>query len=88
MRIAAALLTLFLTAYAGVTEYKLTTPSGAVVEVRNTKDYDSYELNATKMLDGSYSVRLIAKGVSASNPLKASQELNSSLIDKLLGVVR
>tara|TARA_R110002096_G_scaffold152085_2_gene315024 strand:+ start:7352 stop:7618 length:267 start_codon:yes stop_codon:yes gene_type:complete len=77
----------FLVGCAGVTEYEVTTPDGVMVKVRNSKDYDSYTLNAGKQADGSYSVQLIEEGVSASNPLRAAQELNSELIDKVLGAV-
>ena len=79
------MLAVMVTGCAGVTEYKVTTPDGVIVEVKNTKDYESYELNAAKQADGSYSVQLIEMGVSASNPLRASQELSATLLNKVLG---
>ena len=85
--ISVLVLVAMVTGCAGVTEYEVTTPDGVIVKVKNTKDYESYELNAAKQADGSYSVQLIEQGVSASNPLKAAQEMNSELVDKLLGTV-
>jgi len=76
-----------LVACAGVTEYKVTTPDGVTVEAKNTKDYESYDLNVKREADGSYSMQLKERGVSASTPLKASQEMNSQLLDKLIGVI-
>ena len=69
---------------AGVTEYQVETPDGVKVSVRNTKDYDSYILNAKKEADGSYSVELRERGVSASDPLRASLDANKSLLDRLM----
>ena len=72
---------------AGVTEYKVTTPDGVMIEVRNSKDYESYELSAVKQADGSYSVKLIEMGVRSNNPLEAARELNGKLMRKVLGNV-
>lgn len=72
---------------AGVTEYEVTTPDGVLVKVKNTKDYESYSLNARKEADGSYSVNLVETGVSASNPLKAAQNANDKLLESLLSVI-
>ena len=66
---------------AGVTEYHVTTPDGVAVDVRNTKDYQSYSLNAKKEADGSYSVRLDEQGVSASDPMSTMSDSISRLID-------
>lgn len=86
MRILIALTCAMMAGCAGVTEYKVTTPDGVIVEVRNTKDYDTYSLNAAKQADGSYSVELKETGVSASDPLKAARDLNSVLLDKLMTI--
>lgn len=87
-RLLVALVTSFvLVGCIGVTEYKITTPDGVIVEVRNTKDYETYTLNAHKEADGSYSVMLEETGVSASNPLKAMQEANAKLIDKIMSFI-
>lgn len=78
---------LFLTACTGVTTYEVTTPDGVSISVKNTKNYESYTLNAVKNEDGSYSVSLEEVGVSASDPIKASQEANGKLLDKLISLV-
>ncbi len=69
---------------AGVTQYEIETPDGVKVSVRNTKDYDSYILNARKEADGSYSVELRERGISASDPLRASLDANKSLLERLM----
>jgi hypothetical protein len=76
-----------LTGCAGVTQYEIETPDGVKVTVRNTKDYDSYTLNARKEADGSYSVELRERGVSASDPLRASLDANKALLDRLMKFV-
>ena len=86
MKVVLCICLLMLTACAGVTEYEITTPDGVSVIARNTKDYDTYELSAKKNPDGSYSVKLKETGISASNPLKAAQEANSKLLDKILSI--
>tara|TARA_R110002096_G_C14216290_1_gene690439 strand:- start:142 stop:411 length:270 start_codon:yes stop_codon:yes gene_type:complete len=86
MKLLIVLLAVVAAGCAGVTEYTVTTPEGLVIEVKNTKDYEMYSLNAGKQADGSYSVELIETGVSASNPLRAAQELNATLMDKVLGL--
>lgn len=81
------LMCILLTGCAGVTEYHITTPNGVVVDVKNTKDYESYTLTVKKEPDGSYSMKLEEVGVSASDPLKASQEANAKLLDRILSTV-
>lgn len=73
-----------LAACAGKTVYTIPTEFGPI-EVVNTKDYESYDLTITKP-DGTV-VELHEKGVSASDPLKAAQEANSKLLDKVLSVI-
>jgi hypothetical protein len=76
-----------LTGCAGVTQYEIETPDGVKVIVKNTKDYDSYTLNARKEADGSYSVELRERGISASDPLRASLDANKALLDRLMKFV-
>lgn len=84
MKLAILLAVALLTGCAGVTQYEIETPDGVKVTVRNTKDYDSYILNARKEADGSYSVELRERGISASDPLRASLDANKALLDRLM----
>ena len=68
------ILCLALTACAGQTIYKVTTPSGIIVEAINSKDYESFEMIVTKGENGEYSFKMVETGVSASSPMKALQE--------------
>ena len=73
--------------FGGVTEYKITTPDGVLLEVRNTKDYQSYKLTAKKAVDGSYSVRLDETGVSASDPMAIMAKQNELILNKILDAI-
>ena len=68
----------------GKTQYTVTTPDGLVLEVKNTKEYESYILNADKVGDD-WSIELKEKGVYSSNPMKVLQDVNSELVTQLLG---
>jgi hypothetical protein len=78
-----ALLSALISGCAGVTEYEVTTPDGVIVKARNTKDYQTYSLNAQKQADGSYSVTLDEEGVSASQPMNIMSQNMEKLIDMI-----
>jgi hypothetical protein len=63
-----------------VTHYSIETPDGVTVSVWNTKDYESYEMIAEKK-DDSWSVNLVEKGVSASDPSAVTAENMSKIIN-------
>jgi len=72
----------------GETYYKLEHPeSGLYAEVRNSKDYESFSLEITKHPDGTVTGKLEETGVSASDPLRAAQDANTALLDKLISVL-
>lgn len=60
--------TVLLSGCMGSTMYRVTTPDGVEIEVRNTKDYETYSLSASKSVDGTWNISLDETGVSASDP--------------------
>lgn len=57
------------------------------VRVFNSKDYDKLKFKLVKQSDGSITVELDEKGVSASTPAAVMSENNGKLLDAVNGVV-
>lgn len=72
---------------AGKTRYEITTPDGISVRVTNTKDYKSYEMQAEKTGEGTWKIKIIEEGVSASDPMIAAQQRNDQFIKTLLNTI-
>lgn len=79
-----AMLVILMVGCAGTTKYTLTTPDGVKLDVKNTKDYESIDLKASKTAEG-WAFSLEETGVSASDPMKIMMDQNRELLEKVLG---
>lgn len=57
------------------------------VVVNNTKDYDKFKFNLEKKPDGTISVSLDEKGVSASDPAAVAASNNAKLLDAVTAII-
>lgn len=57
------------------------------VVVNNTKDYDKFKFNLEKKPDGTISVSLDEKGVSASDPASIAAANNAKLLDAVTAII-